>query len=103
MGLYFEHAQFVWEEVLKHNKIPMLWADMFLGNGRLDLINRIDKRVILVPWDYTSMGKTSRFVIYRGHRSTKNSFTTTILNQKFLLLLPEQAVFLKNLIQERKI
>ena len=72
--LFLDHAQFVWQQVFKHKKIPVLWADMLIGNGRIDLIDKIDRRVILLPWDYTSMGKTSRFVIYRGFRPSKKQF-----------------------------
>ncbi len=74
MELYLEHAQFVWEEIFKHSRIPMSWGDMFVGHGRLDLIEKIDGRVILLPWDYDSIDETSRSVIYKGFRPSKKQF-----------------------------
>ncbi|HPO52089.1 MAG TPA: family 20 glycosylhydrolase [bacterium] len=88
--LYLEHVQSVWEQVFKHNKIPMAWADMFIGNGRLDLVQKIDRRVILIPWDYTSAGNRSKFVIYKGYRPTRKQFYNEYIPE------PEQpAAFVK--------
>ncbi|MCM8817430.1 MAG: family 20 glycosylhydrolase [Candidatus Omnitrophica bacterium] len=72
--LYLDHANFVWEQVLKHGKIPMLWADMIIGKGRIDLLSKIDRRIILIPWDYHSTGKTSKDVVYKGYRPSKKQF-----------------------------
>ncbi|MGB9641798.1 MAG: DUF4838 domain-containing protein [Candidatus Ratteibacteria bacterium] len=91
MELYLDHVNFVWEQIIRHNKIPMAWADMFIGNGRLDLVQKIDGRVILIPWDYTSAGKTSKFVIYKGYRPTRKQFYNRYVPE------PEQpAAFVKD-------
>lgn len=95
--LYLDHTRFVWEQVFKHGKIPVLWADMFMGNGRFDLVDKIDKRVILIPWDYTSMGKTSRFVIYKGFRPTKKQFYNRYTEPELIVDLAKPGKFFEDL------
>ncbi|MCM8805334.1 MAG: family 20 glycosylhydrolase [Candidatus Omnitrophica bacterium] len=95
--LYLEHVNFVWNEVFKHNKIPMAWADMFTGSGRLDLVRDIDKRVILVPWDYQSTGNTSKFVFYKGFRPAKKQFYHQYQEPGTILQFPENGKFFEDL------
>ncbi|MCM8788872.1 MAG: family 20 glycosylhydrolase [Candidatus Omnitrophica bacterium] len=95
--LYLEHFMFVCDQVFKHGRVPMAWADMLIGNGRLDLVNRIDKRVILVPWDYTSMGKTSKFVIYKGFRPSRKQFYNRYTDPEPILDFPDSGQFFEDL------
>ena len=74
MELYLDHAKWVWNEVFASGRIPMFWGDMLLGEGRIDLIAGIDERVIPLPWEYGTTGKTGRFVIYKGFRPVKAQF-----------------------------
>jgi hypothetical protein len=72
--LYLEHVQWVCSEVLNRGRIPMLWGDMLLGEGRLDLLQKIDKRVVIIPWEYGSTKKQMKYTIYKGFRAAKQQF-----------------------------
>lgn len=74
LELYLEHAVWVTEQVLQHERTPMIWGDMFLDRGREDLIAQLDPRVQVVPWDYTCVNPASSFVNYKGMRPCKALF-----------------------------
>lgn len=97
IDLYLEHAKFVWEHVLRHGKTPMLWADMIIGSGRVDILNRIDKRIILVPWDYISTGKSSKFVIYKGFRPAKAQFRNKFVDPEPVMRFANPGEFFEDL------
>ncbi|MCM8814596.1 MAG: hypothetical protein NC937_05295 [Candidatus Omnitrophica bacterium] len=89
---------FVCDQVFKHGRIPVAWADMIIGNGRLDLIRNIDKRVVLIPWwDYSSIGKTSKFVIYKGFRPSKKQFYNRYTDPDPILDFPDSGKFFEDL------
>jgi len=100
MNLYFDHVMFVWDEVFKHNRIPMSWGDMFAGYGRLDLVEKVDKRVILLPWDYTSVDKTSKSVVYKGFRPSKKQFYNKYTEPEPLLTFVKSGQFFEDLDEE---
>ncbi|MCM8828874.1 MAG: family 20 glycosylhydrolase [Candidatus Omnitrophica bacterium] len=95
--LYLEHFMFVCDQVFKRGRIPVAWADMLIGNGRFDLIRKIDKRVVLIPWDYSSIGKTSKFVIYKGFRPSKKQFYNRYTDPEPILDFPDSGKFFEDL------
>ncbi|MCX7704703.1 MAG: family 20 glycosylhydrolase [bacterium] len=100
IGLYLEHAQFVWKQVLRHGKIPVLWADMIIGTGRMDLFEKINPQVILLPWDYHSTGKTSKFVIYKGFRPSKKQFFNRYTEPELISCFVSAGQFFEDLTRE---
>ncbi|MEO6909100.1 MAG: family 20 glycosylhydrolase, partial [Abditibacteriaceae bacterium] len=52
MGVLIQHAAFVCETVVKKGKRPIIWADMFIGENGVDLVDELPSETVLCDWSY---------------------------------------------------
>lgn len=52
MSIYMKQAIAMCEQVLARGKQPMIWADMFWRENRMDLADKLPRGVILIDWQY---------------------------------------------------
>lgn len=53
LGLYFQRVNEVCKYIVSLGKIPMIWDDMFGRNFQKDLLKKLPKETIIVPWLYS--------------------------------------------------
>lgn len=56
LGVYLPHLEWVTKEVVARGLRPLIWADAFWREKRLDLVHRLPKDVILCDWRYEGSG-----------------------------------------------
>lgn len=74
MELYVEQARWICGEVTRHGRTPIIWGDMFLNNAREDLIVKLGRKAIVLPWDYECVTERVPYVLYKGARPCKSVF-----------------------------
>ena len=98
-----EETLFYTNEVLKHGVIPIIYHDMYYpGNrvGGVEVLPKLDKRVMICNWDYSGKIKGARFDFFRerGFHLFGMSFCARLDNIKKLpaemLRRGEDGVFL---------
>ncbi len=52
MSLYMKQVTAMCQQVLDRGRKPMIWADMFWRENRMDLADRFPRGVVLVDWQY---------------------------------------------------
>lgn len=53
LGLYFQRIKEVCDYIVSIGKIPMIWDDMLGRNFEKDLLKKLPKETVIVPWLYS--------------------------------------------------
>lgn len=69
LDVYITHLERVAAEVAKRGMRPLLWADAFWRENRMDLVRRLPRDVVLCDWQYTGEGPwpTTQDLGKQGH------------------------------------
>jgi hypothetical protein len=52
IGLYFDHTKKVCDYIVSLGKVPIIWDDMLCRNYRKDLLKKLPKETVIMPWLY---------------------------------------------------
>ncbi len=98
IGLYFRQIKKVCDYVVSIGKVPMIWDDMLCRNFRKDLLNKLPKETIMVPWLY-SMKDEKQAIFYGPDHSVpyskewlKKSYGHDCEKEQFLHFFPNMAI-----------
>ncbi|OGV47862.1 MAG: hypothetical protein A2017_00130 [Lentisphaerae bacterium GWF2_44_16] len=69
LGLYFQRVKEVCDYIISIGKIPMIWDDMFCRNFQKDLLKKLPKETILVPWLYSIRDEKETIFYAPEHRA----------------------------------
>jgi len=88
MELYLDHCIWVCTEAVRRGRVPMLWGDMFLGEGRLDLVSRLPREAVVLPWEYSATSDLYEQLWYAGRRPCRAPFQCDYSGTRLAAPLP---------------
>lgn len=86
MSIYMKQVVAMCQQVLDSGKKPMIWADMFWRENRMDLADQLPRGVVLVDWQYTGAAPFATTEQLRhaglelwGASAIRRSYDTTLM------------------------